>query len=1122
MNDEQKAVVKIDGDPSGLTESLSRSAKEIEHAMEGVESLQKHIAQNDKARLDALSKSSDLTKGHMEALNRLSKATEREVFSQEERVRLQEQYLQGLREESELTERVSQTASKMGRGKTSDKRSAFRTNQEAQRALRDFDGIFSEFVKNVQKGVKRNVVSGPQNIKFDTRYGAHVHRASDSAQDTMDRFEARDALARIKNQYAMDKRTISDIGRSAKGATETLDNSRDAGEYITGKRYQNARRSYSRAYEALYGDNRNNLTNTKARRNTAEILRANAKEEQKKIQNALNGNTEKAGKYAGQNVDKLKDQLGLQQEIVTTQNMEIDALDKQIRQLSELKEQYKALGESLSKTNYVAPNRQENPLKYAIYNNPGRFLAGVIGAPIATMGAYMKNGMSIIDQDRQYTRNIGASAGTYNSNPIRRSAEMAGQSYGFSGQQMLQAQSAYLSGAGYQGADDLNEAGIRSNLFARLNGASLEEGNQLTSTYSGNVNGANAQSLKQFQQTFYGAIKQAGLDKYGKSQMTALTSLASTVASNNGGVLTQNQMENLALTQSALASSGEKSLMGQNGAQTMATLDTKLRTANSDSAMQFLLTAGNPSEFNGSAKGYANLLKASQDGISNPETLQTAINGWEKTVGANTRGMSEDDQNAYFGNFFGVNRKTAGAIRRVAQQDGFSKMTSGQYKKALQEQGLSAEEADKVTQQKSDDATSDKAGANLEKASTQVGEFGNNIKNTALNLVGANSTLLLFISAVASATVALGSMAVQAKAGQMLKNSMATPVDMAEGGNGKFGKVTGKMSQGRSVTRKLPGSVVNSVEDVAQTESNLAKSGGFFTSKFGDKLAEGGRASRMLGTVDRGIGAVGSVASKGTSLVSKGTAMLGATKLGGGILKGASAIGSVGSKAVGTVGKVVGKVAGPLALLGNAMEVAGNVGTLTDKSTSKQQKNSATGGLIGTGIGGTIGGIIGSVVPGAGTVIGTSVGASIGNWAGQSIGGLFKGKQSSTTSNESALADKRLQAEKLRQQNVKNDDAVVDKWGRIKSPFENFQQSGTKTKSADSSTSPFENAKANQEGGKKSKGATGDQVEVHVTGTIKHEGTVETAEGLSASISGDTGIPANLFSILGANETTRK
>lgn len=1119
MDDEQKALIQIDGDTSGLSSALESTLRDMENALKRANKLEETLAKNDAERNKSLEKGSIYTKQHAEALQRLNSISSNDLRNLSEKARLQQAYSTALEKTEaverrvadlhkqrtnagtridDINERLKGTRGSARFSVLAERKSAQQEQKRLTKELEDATKASAKFkdtlneVSSMVTVMNTNKPAGPNNIKYKSQYGAQVHRTTDSTADTLDRLSLADNRRQMSTQYGLTNRNLSDIGRSAQGAIETLENSRESGEYVTGKRYQSARRTLEAAREALYGkdengnDRRDNLNNTAQRQNDAKQIRLDSINAQKKIQSALNGDNSRAGEYANMNEDYLQNELGKHREQVKLLDEELKALNKQQAQLDKLKSRYEELGESLSQTNYVAPNRQENPMKYAMYTNPGRFIAGGVGAPLATLGMFAKSGMGVIDADRQYTRNIGSANGTYNSNPIRRSAETAGQRYGFSGQQMLQAQASYLEGAGYQGSDDLNQAGIRSNLFARLNGASLDEGNALTSTYANNVNNADSQSMKAFQQTFYGAIKQAGLDKYGKSQLTALTSLASTVAGNNGGVLTQGQMQNLALTQTALASTGEKSLMGQNGAQTLATLDNKLRGASSDSATQFLMMAGNPSEFNGTAKGYANILKASQDGISNPRSLQAMMDGWQNTYGQtlSNSGLSQDDQDAYLGQFLGVNRKTAGAVRRVSSKKGFDNLTTSQYKSQLQQAGLTEEEANKVTQQSSDDASSDKASANVEKASTQIGEFANTIKNTTLGLVGANSTLLLFTAAVASAATSLGGLALNAKAGQLVKDYASSSVS-------GIGKSTSTASK------------------VAGGAGTLSKSGGVLMNTFGGKVAEGGRMARTLSTVDRGINATVGTASKIGNAVT-------ATKIGGAVVNGASKVGGTLAKGVG----MFGKLAPGLSLLGNALDIGTNVTNMFDPKATAQSRNSGRGGMVGMGIGGTIGGLIGSVVPGAGTVVGASIGASLGNIVGNGIGGLFKGKNSSTTSNESALADKRLQAEKLRQQNIKNDDAVVDKWGRVKSPFETFKGGTTKTKSADSSTSPFEASSGSAEGGKKGKGSTSD-VNIVVSGTIKHEGKVDTAEDLSASISGDTGIPANLFSILGANETAR-
>jgi phage tail tape-measure protein len=91
--------------------------------------------------------------------------------------------------------------------------------------------------------------------------------------------------------------------------------------------------------------------------------------------------------------------------------------------------------------------------------------------------------------------------------------------------------------------------------------------------------------------------------------------------------------------------------------------------------------------------------------------------------------------------------------------------------------------------------------------------------------------------------------------------------------------------------------------------------------------------------------------------------------------------------ALSSVGKVLGKVAAPLAVGLTGMSIYQHA---TDETASRAEKKAAisgdVGGLGGMFAGGAAGAAIGSVVPVVGTIIGGLVGGALGAWGGAEIG----------------------------------------------------------------------------------------------------------------------------------------
>lgn len=167
-------------------------------------------------------------------------------------------------------------------------------------------------------------------------------------------------------------------------------------------------------------------------------------------------------------------------------------------------------------------------------------------------------------------------------------------------------------------------------------------------------------------------------------------------------------------------------------------------------------------------------------------------------------------------------------------------------------------------------------------------------------------------------------------------------------------------------------------------------------------------------------GAIGDAADWFSGFVDKhpvagGSAILGSTLLGGGVLMSAAAkmsgvLGGSSAGAAGGVGNALGWIAQSKGLLKGAGVVGmagaaawnagGSVMDLAGDKASARERTEAKANLTGTGVGAVIGGAIGSVVP----VLGTALGAAAGAWLGGVAGSWIGGKMAD--SNQAVEADR--------------------------------------------------------------------------------------------------------------------
>jgi hypothetical protein len=163
----------------------------------------------------------------------------------------------------------------------------------------------------------------------------------------------------------------------------------------------------------------------------------------------------------------------------------------------------------------------------------------------------------------QSTGQKGTNWGKFESNTIN--AGLAGK-LGVTGQEMMEYQNSYLQNAGYHGLKDLNSATTAQAKFSRATGidSSTTSGFFGTMAQTGGMHGS---QIKDFQDAFVGAIKESGMQGRQQQQLQALQSIVQNVGADKQ--LSNSQVNSIVGLQGLLASSGNRSLQGQSGADFM-------------------------------------------------------------------------------------------------------------------------------------------------------------------------------------------------------------------------------------------------------------------------------------------------------------------------------------------------------------------------------------------------------------------------------------------------------------------------------------------------------------------------------------------------------------------------
>lgn len=728
----------------------------------------------------------------------------------------------------------------------------------------------------------------------------------------------------------------------------------------------------------------------------------------------------------------------------------VDAIDSSIKVIGKLEDKFKELQSTGNDIRSVTPSRRSAYVTYS-----------AIGAA----RNMFSSGESIINSQQQDTRSLTAAAGTYNSFSMRHQAERAGMRYGISGSEMLAAENSYVQGAGYTSDDDVNRAGVRTGILAKVTGATVADSTSLTSTYAQNVQGANATSLAGFQQTFEGALDKSGMTKYGASQVKALDKLLSTVAKQNGGSLTKEQANSLANVQGQLASTGNKALMGENGADTMSTVSSAIQGSSTNPTLRTAFLLSDRQRYSG-VTGQANLIRDTSEGLSN-EHVQDMLKQIGQGKGLAASFGSTKLASTFMSQQLGVQPKVMDDIIK-----GLNTGDNTALNKAI---GKSSEKSKLSTQQSSgSEASVDRNNASQEAANAQLGQLTLGLKAATGSVIASSVGLTQFNTMLRMVTATMEG-AAPVMAGK-------TAASVLSGGAKLNSKYATNANLGATGT-----STPTSWNEAAAAKIN---SGGGKFGNWARNTKVGGGLSSLASTA-----LMSTPVTKATALGTKATSLVAnSSKL--------QAISNVATKGTNLVAGTLGRVAPfiPAAVEG--------VSAVSDKANR------------GSHIGGAIGSTIGTV---AGLMTGNpllAMAASMGGQAiGSGIGGLFdKRSSSNSTKDEQSLTNKKSAVEKLREKNIKADSSLTDKQLRAEGKKSG---SGSGTRSSTTGTSPYDKAlnETNKTDSAKAKSSNighGSANKVVVSGTINHTGNVADTSQLKANTQSAIN---NLLTNPEANET---
>ncbi|ANM46030.1 tap measure protein [Bacillus phage Belinda] len=716
------------------------------------------------------------------------------------------------------------------------------------------------------------------------------------------------------NQALMQLKEISKLNRRS----ESLSRRASASGYMSFQQYSNFtgdRRTVQQTYGGLKTENRarvlelsgqaTGISKELDRLNSKKGLTAREGEERKKLMRQLEG------------IDA-----------------ELTARKKLNNSLDETTANMDRFNQSLLDAN-VSVKPERGTVRGMMYERAPAIALAIGGAITATIGKLYGDGGNHSKAMRPDETYVGQQTGAVGANwrPYRTQTMRSGlgKHLGFTGQEMMEFQSNYLSANGYHGAEDMKAATTGQATFARATGLGADDVKDFFNTAyrSGGVDG---NQTKQFQNAFLGAMKQSGAVGREKDQLKALNGILSSM-SQNRTVTNQEMMRTMGL-QSTISATGVSSLQGTKGGALMEQLDNGIREGFNDPQMRVLFGQG--TKYQG-MKGRAQLRKQMEKGISDPDNLSTLI---EAAKAQAPSGDKEEQAEvlATLASRMGVNMSSqqAGGLLGMDPKSLTKENIDKVMKEGLKEGSIESAKRDKAYSESkaSIDNASEAATA---KQATELNDMGSKLREANVALGGLPAPMYAAIAAVVAFTAAVAGSAAMFGGASLLKRGAASRY----GGRGRGGRGGGGGGGGVGA---------------AATGAGAAGAAGA-----GAAAAEGAA----------GVAAAGGVAGTAAGAAAGGSKFAGVGK---GLMKGA------------------GKLMLPLGILMGASEIMQAPEEQKGAAVGSAVGGLGGGVLGGAAAGAAFGSFLGPIGTAVGGIGGAIAGGWAGSGIGETIGGWFDSK----------------------------------------------------------------------------------------------------------------------------------
>ena len=573
---------------------------------------------------------------------------------------------------------------------------------------------------------------------------------------------------------------------------------------------------------------------------------------------------------------------------------------------------------------------------------------------------------------------------------------------GFTAQQQMQFMNDYLQNAGYHGTGDVSSAVNNMGSFSRVTGIDANTTGSFFGTMA-QTGGMDGSQIKDFQDAFIGGIKNSGLMGRQTQQLQALQSLVQNVT--QGHNVDNSQLNSIAALQGVFASSGNRSLQGQAGADMLSQMNNGFQQGFFNPQMRLIMGAG--TKFQGMS-GMWQLQKQMNAGVMGPDglkNLQTMYN-FAKVNGGNNAD-AQNEAASMFAHQAGMNLTTdqIQGFMDLGRKNKLTEKNVKAFEANSKATGKKLSDKNSKSYQKSDAATNNQSEAT---ADAQAKALYDNTKwlRTLNNTLGKLPWYLYGVSMAAGALTGM----LAGTLGSFGFTTIIKKIAMS-----KFGSSIGNLaetSMGQRLRTKFFGSPGAS-EDTPRPPGTPPTKPGEAPPGFHDANDETRAENERIKfneyvppKIQPNINP-----RTGTNTTRLGSFISGAKKIGGGfksaggdVLKffSENPMGKAISKGASGLWSLAGKLATPLAVAGGIYHVATAKKGEHVKATGEAAGNVGgmlAGAKVGAGLGARIGAGIGSFIgpegtligAGIGTVAGTVIGGVTGSKVGQGIGGWIGG-----------------------------------------------------------------------------------------------------------------------------------